>query len=178
MPMRPASSTPMAMPKPLPSSPSMFSFGQTYSTNSISHVADARMPSFGSVLPAWNPGSVVSMMNADTPLAPLPGLVIANSTMYFATGPDVIQLFLPLMTQSPAAFFAARVCMFDASEPDCGSVSAYAPIASPSATARTYFCFCSSLPYLSIPLQYSVLLTDMIVESAQSADAISIIASA
>ena len=31
----------------------------------------------------------------------MPGVVIANSTMYFATGPEVIQLFLPLMTQLP-----------------------------------------------------------------------------
>jgi hypothetical protein len=28
----------------------------------------------------------------------LVGSVIANSTMYLATGPEVIQLFLPLMT--------------------------------------------------------------------------------
>jgi hypothetical protein len=45
------------------------------------------------------------------------------------------------------------VCIADASEPDCGSVSAYAPIASPDATARTYFCFCSSVPYFRMPLQ-------------------------
>jgi len=64
------------------------------------------------------------MMNAEMPLAPLPGVVIANSTMYFATGPDVIQLFLPLMTQSPSALRSARVCIAEASEPDCGSVSA------------------------------------------------------
>ncbi len=45
------------MPKPFPSSPSRSAAGHTYSTNSISHVADARIPSFGSVLPAWKPGS-------------------------------------------------------------------------------------------------------------------------
>ncbi len=104
------------------------------------------MPSLGSVLPAWKPARAVSIRKAETPFAPIPGVVIANSTMYLATGPEVIQLFLPLMTQSPPAFFEARVCIAEASEPDCGSVSAYAPIASPEAIARTYFCFCSSVP--------------------------------
>ncbi len=64
-----------------------------------------------------------------------------------------------------------------ASEPDCGSVSAKAPISRPSAIARTYFCFCSSVPYLRMPLQNSELLTDMIVEWAASAAATSIMAS-
>ena len=40
----------------------------------------------------------MSIMNAVMPRAPFPGSVIANSTMYFATGPEVIQLFLPLTT--------------------------------------------------------------------------------
>ncbi len=57
--------------------------------------------------------------------------------MYLATGPEVIQLFLPLMTKVPSACFTARQRMAVASEPDCGSVSANAPMASPSAMART-----------------------------------------
>ncbi len=81
------------------------------------------------------------------------------------------------MTQSPSAFLTARVCMFDASEPDCGSVSAYAPMASPEAMARTYFCFCSSVPFFRMPLQNSELFTDMMVEVAASAAAISTMAS-
>ena len=64
-----------------------------------------------------------------------------------------------------------------ASEPDCGSVSAKAPISAPSAIARTYFCFCSSLPWVRMPLQNSELLTDMMVEWAASPAATSIIAS-
>ncbi len=71
------------------------------------------------------------------PRAPLSGSVIANSTMYFATGPEVIQLFLPLMTKLPSACFTARQRMAVASEPDCGSVRAKAPISRPSAIART-----------------------------------------
>ena len=37
-----------------------------------------------------------SIMKALIPRAPLSASVIANSTMYRATGPEVIQLFLPL----------------------------------------------------------------------------------
>jgi hypothetical protein len=39
-----------------------------------------------------------------------------------------------------------------ASEPDCGSVSANAPMASPLAIGLTYFCFCSSVPNFRMPL--------------------------
>ena len=73
-------------------------------------------------------------MNAVTPLARrLPGSVIANSRMYRATGPEVIQLFLPLITKLPSACLTARERIAVASEPDCGSVSANAPMASPDA---------------------------------------------
>ena len=116
-------------------------------------------------------------MNAVMPLAPFSGSVMANSTMYFATGPEVIQLFLPLMTKLPSACFVARQRMAVASEPDCGSVSAKAPISRPSAMARTYNCFCASVPNFRMPLQNSELLTDTMVEWAASAAAISIIAS-
>lgn len=77
----------------------------------------------------------------------------------------------------PSAWRTARQRMFEASEPDCGSVRAKAPISLPSAMARTYFCFCSSLPFLRMPVQNSELLTDMMVECAASAAAISIMAS-
>ena len=60
---------------------------------------------------------------------------------------------------------------------DCGSVSAKAPISLPSAIARTYFCFCASVPNCRMPLQNSELLTETIVEWAASAAAISTIAS-
>lgn len=68
--------------------------------------------------------------------------------------------------------------MAEASEPDCGSVNANAPMCVPSAIARTYSCFCASVPFLRMPVQNSELLTDMMVECAPSAAAISIIASA
>ena len=135
------------------------------------------MPSFGSVLPRWKPAFSVSIMNAVMPRAPLSGSLIANSTMYLATGPEVIQLFLPLTTKLPSACFMARQRIAVASEPDCGSVSANAPISRPSAMARTYFCFCSSVPKVRMPLQNSELLTDMMVECAASPAAISIMAS-
>ena len=111
------------------------------------------------------------------PRACFSGSVIANSTMYFATGPEVIQLFLPLILKLPSACLTALHFIAVASEPDCGSVSANAPISLPSAIARTYFCFCASVPNFRMPLQNSELLTDMIVECAASAAAISIIAS-
>ena len=50
-------------------------------------------------------------------------------------------------------------------------------MASPVAMARTKVCFCSSVPCFRIALQNSELLTDMMVEVAASAAAISIIAS-
>ena len=135
------------------------------------------MPSLGSVLPRWKPARVVSIMKAVMPRAPLSGSVIANSTMYLATGPEVIQLFLPLTTKLPSACFTALQRIAVASEPDCGSVSANAPISRPSAIARTYFCFCASVPKVRMPLQNSELLTDMMVLWAASAAATSIIAS-
>jgi len=73
--------------------------------------------------------------------------------MYFATGPEVIQLFLPLITKLPSACFTARHRIAVASEPDCGSVNANAPMASPDAIGVTYLCFCSSLPNFRRPLQ-------------------------
>jgi hypothetical protein len=42
-------------------------------------------------------------MNAVMPRACLSGSDIANSKIYFATGPEVIQLFLPLMMKLPSA---------------------------------------------------------------------------
>ena len=118
------------------------------------------------------------MMNAEMPLAPLPGR--RDREQHDVLGHRAGRDPALLAVDDPVAVgvaSSARVCIADASEPDCGSVSAYAPISWPSATARTYFCFCSSLPYFRMPLQNSELLTDMIVECAQSAAAISIIAS-
>ena len=77
----------------------------------------------------------------------------------------------------PSACLIALQRIAVASEPDCGSVSAKAPISRPSAMARTYSCFCASVPNFRMPLQNSELLTDTIVECAASAAAISIIAS-
>ena len=77
------------------------------------------MPSFGSD----RDGSrrVVSIRNAVMPRAPCPGSVIANSTNTSATGPEVIQLFLPLITKVPSACLVALQRIAVASEPDCGS---------------------------------------------------------
>ena len=46
---------------------------------------------------------------------------------------------------SRAVVFAAR-----ASDPDCGSVRAYAPISSPLASLGRYFAFCSGVPNYTI----------------------------
>ena len=56
------------------------------------------MPSLGSVLPRWKPGLSPSTRKAVMPLAPLLASLMANSTKYLATGPEVIQLFLPVIT--------------------------------------------------------------------------------
>ena len=123
------------------------------------------MPSFGSVLPRMNPGSPVSITNALIPSSvPSRSAVCVKTTMYFATGPDVIQAFLPLSVYVlPSADRTALARIVAASDPDCGSVSAYAPFTSPEATGFRNFCFCSSVPNSSKGTPKSELFTDTIV---------------
>src|SRR5438067_798255 len=66
--------------------------------------------------------------------------------------------------------------MFDASEPDVGSLRQYAPTYFPCASAGKNRCFCSSLPKRTIGSQTSELLTEITTECDASAQETSSIA--
>ncbi len=65
--MRPPSRVFIATLKPLPSSPSRFSFGTRQFSNTSSMVGDERIPIFFSFLPNENPGVPFSTMKAVMP---------------------------------------------------------------------------------------------------------------
>src|SRR4051812_8522341 len=71
----------------------------------------------------------------------------------------------------------AVVCCDVASEPASGSDKQNAPIISPLARGTKYFCFCSSVPYVSSPQQTKELFPDIITEHEASTLEISSIAS-
>src|SRR5512138_2342772 len=91
-----------------------------------------------------------------------------NTTKQSATGPLVTQDLRPFNTyESPSR--VARLLIVPASEPLWGSVSEYAPTASPEATGVTNFFFCSSVPNFIMPWQYNELFTDIITPCEASA---------
>ena len=99
MPMRPASSTPIAILKPSPSSPMRFSTGQLVVGQldlARRRRADAELRLGLAAMEALLLG--VDQEAGDALRALRRARVIANSITYFATGPEVIQLFLPLIT--------------------------------------------------------------------------------
>ena len=83
------------------------------------------------------------------PWVPAGGSVIAMTTYQSASPALVIQALAPSSTY-PDPSRTARVFWFAASEPDCGSVSAYAPSALPEASGVRIFFFCSSVPNFQI----------------------------
>ena len=139
----------MAMIKPWPSLPSRFSFGTLQSSNINSHVADARIPILSSFLPMVKPSIPSSTMNADAPLPPLDGSVIAIIVYTLATPPFVIKCLVPLRIYESPSFFAV-VFVASASEPASGSVKPNAARLSPRAIGGRYFFFCSSLPAMTM----------------------------
>ena len=58
-------------------------------------------------------------------------------------------IFWPLISYEPSSIFLAAVLIACTSEPISGSDSENAARISPVAMRGRYFCFCSSLPYLT-----------------------------
>ena len=126
MPIRPASSTCIALMKPCPSSPSRWSSGTRQSWKTTSLVSLARRPSLFSFLPADMPGVPRGTMNAEMPRLPFVRSVTAIATITPATLPCVMKVLAPLSTQwSPSRTAMVRVPA--ASLPAVGSVSPQAP---------------------------------------------------
>ena len=163
MPIRPPSSVVMAILKPLPTSPSRFSFGTMQSSKTSSQVEEPRMPIFFSWAPTLNPGKPFSTMNAEMPLFPRLLSVIAKITNTLANPALVMKILLPLSTQWSPLSSATVFCMAE-SVPAPGSVRPKAPSHSPEASLVRYFCFCSSVPYSLIGQQHRELWADTITD--------------
>src|SRR5919202_4164549 len=136
------------------------------------------MPSFFSFLPARRPGVSAGTRKAVMPRAlGTSGLLSAYTRYRPAWPPLVIQLLVPLSTNaSPSR--RACVLMFDASEPEVGSLRQYAPTYVPCASAGRNRCFWSDVPKRTIGSHTSELLTDMTTECEASAHEISSMPSA
>ena len=150
MPMRPASSTCIALTKPWPSSPSSWSAGTRQSVNTTSLVSLARMPSLFSFLPGRMPGVPRSMMNAEMPRLPRARSVTAIATNMPPIAPCVMNVLAPLITQLPSPSRTAVVRVPAASLPAVGSVRPHAPSISPCASGGRKRCFCASVPNMKM----------------------------
>ena len=82
--------------------------------------------------------------------------------------PSEIHIFWPLIDQ-PESVLVARVRRLAASEPVSGSVSPKQPSASPEQSRGSHFCFCSSVPHLSIEPATSEVCTETTVRAEESA---------
>ena len=111
-------------------------------------------------------------MKALIPLWPASGSVFATTSWWSATVAYEIQFFWPLRTYvSPSR--RACVRMAATSEPAPGSVSPKQASFSPFACGTRYFCFCSSVPYLSSESELSPTCTEISVRKAASPRSIS-----
>ncbi len=149
IPIRPPSSVCIAMPKPLPCCPRIFSFGILQSVKISSYVEEPRIPIFFSFVPNVKPGVPFSTIKAVISLDILPRFsiipVTAKITYTSASLPFVIKILEPFRTHSSPSS-TAFVCCPCASVPAPGSVRPNAPIFRPLARSGRYFCFCSSVP--------------------------------
>src|ERR1700761_6192937 len=108
------------------------------------------MPIFRSLAPTLNPSSSLYTMNADTPLAPFSGSVVAITVYQVDLPPLVIQHLVPFRIQlSPSA--RARVRMLAGSDPASRSDSAYDAIA-PLTMSGSTWCLRSSQPARMSPM--------------------------
>jgi len=69
----------MAIRKPSPSAPSRFAAGMRQSSKVSSPVVEPEIPIFGSSRATANPGVSASTTNAEMPLCPASGSVLANT---------------------------------------------------------------------------------------------------
>ena len=93
----------------------------------------------------FQPMSRSTRKQVTPPSAPLSGSVTAKTMTKSASLPPVMNVFSPLITQSPPSL-TARVLMLRASEPAPGSVIAKQLRRSPLMVGMRYCCFCSSVP--------------------------------
>ena len=123
---RPKFSTLNATLCPFPTAPSRFAAG-TFTSWRITAVVDEPCnPILCSSLPLVTPPNARSTMNA---LKCSPS-TFAKTMNTSAKPPLVIHIFSPFKTKPPSAWRVARVLAPSASDPDPGSLSAYAPISS------------------------------------------------
>ena len=144
----------MAILKPSPSRPSIFSAGTSQSVKINSAVCDPLMPILSSIRPTEKPGKSFSTIKPLMPRVPCSGAVSAKTEVTRAIPPLVIKRFEPLRIYlSPLRTAVVRIAA--ASEPEPASVSANAAIHSPLAREGKYLRFCSSLPASSIGIEPS-----------------------
>src|SRR5919201_3412797 len=145
MPGRERSSTRIAIVNPSPSSPRRLSAGTRQPLKKISPVVEPLIPIFGSMRPTSNPGASAATTKALIPEWSADGSVFANTVYTRATPAFVMNRLPPLSTySSPSRTAVVRIAA--ESEPEPGSVSAYAPSHSPDASFGRKRCFCSSSP--------------------------------
>ena len=120
----------------------------------ISPVVEPLIPIFGSIRPTSKPGVSPSTTNAEMPLCPASLSVFANTTYSDATPALVMNRLPPSRTYSSPSRRAVDL-IAALSEPDPGSVSAYAASHSPLASFGRKRCFCSSVPASLIPSEPS-----------------------
>ena len=120
--MRVRSNVIMAILKPSPSRPSIFSAGTSQFVKINSAVCDPLMPILSSIRPTEKPGKSFSTIKPLMPRVPCSGAVSAKTEVTRAIPPLVIKRFEPLrMYLSPAR--NANVLIAAASEPDRGRMT-------------------------------------------------------
>ena len=98
IPMRPPSSAPMAILKPMPSPASRFPTGTRQSSKTNSAVSEARRPSLSSTRGTPNPGVPFSIRRAEMPWCPVVRSVWQKTRAAAASRPFVTKSFRPLTT--------------------------------------------------------------------------------
>ena len=106
-------------------------------------------PIFLSGLPIVIPGNLESTKKQEIEEEDFSSLVLAITEKTPAIGALVIYLLVPLIRYSLPNFLA-EVVIDIASDPESGSVRANEPIISPVENFGRYFCFCSSVPDITI----------------------------
>lgn len=130
IPILPASNVIIAILKPKPGSPKIFSLGISQSSKISEHVDDPLIPSLSSFLPNSKPLMGLGTMNAEIPLCLRLLSVVAKTTDALLSKPLVIQHFVPLRIHLSTASFAV-VDAAPASDPFPGSDKAKQPTISP-----------------------------------------------
>ncbi len=155
----------IAILNPLPCLPRRLSLGIRQSEKISSYVDEPQIPILFSFVPNVKPGVPFSTMKAEISFIVLPRFstvpVTAITIYTSASLPFVMKHLDPLRTHSSPSR-TAFVCCPCASVPAPGSVRPKAPSFFPDARSGTYFCFCSSVPNVSIGSTQSDVCADTI----------------